>query len=141
MNIFIKLMVQIIEKIKPQGQDSAPGGDEPSSEPPTEPSGDEPGTEEPPAPLAEKSKKPYERPSQAGKKKASDYPYGEDRLGKLTLSRTDETDPLRHSYKKDSALNLEGLDAFISTLEADKKSLLAENKTTGSYMDEKNVAD
>jgi hypothetical protein len=88
------------------------------------------------APIAEKSKKPYVRPSQAGNKKASDYPFGEDKLGKSAFSTRSSTDPIRHVYKNDSPLNLEGLKSFLSPLEDDKKELMSENKDIASYMDE-----
>ena len=93
------------------------------------------------APIAEeKSEKEYVRPSQRGKKKASDYPFGEDEIGKLSFSIRNDTDPIRHSYKKKSALNLEGLSSFLTTLEDDKKALINENATkNGSYMDETNI--
>ena len=95
------------------------------------------------APLAEKAKIPYKRPSQAGKKKAEDYPFGEDEIGKLSFSTVDETDPIRHVHKKKSPLRLEGLSAFISSLDDDKKALLEENTENNgklsSYMDEKNL--
>ncbi len=93
------------------------------------------------SPIAEKIKKPYIRPSQAGNKKSSDYPFGEDKIGKLSFSRKSSTDPIRHKYKNDSAINFEGLDSLLTTLEADKKSLLIESndgKMT-SYMDESNI--
>jgi hypothetical protein len=129
------------DKIKPDGQDSAPaGGEEPDLGEPEKPDGGEK-TEAPPSPLAEKSKEPYVRPSQAGKKKSSDYPYGEDRLGKLAFNPKDETDPIRHVYKNDSPLNLEGLNTFLTSLDQDKRNLLAENKDFTSYMDEVNVKD
>ena len=88
------------------------------------------------APIAEKSKKPYVRPSQAGNKKASDYPFGEDKLGKSAFSTRSSTDPIRHVYKNDSPLNLEGLKSFLSPLEDDKKELMSENTDITSYMDE-----
>lgn len=137
-------------KIKPEGEEGGgegggeAGGETGGSEAGgAEAGGAEAGGEEAggtPPPLAEKIKKPYIRKSQAGKKKASDYPFGEDKIGRLGgFSTRNNTDSIRHSYKKDSALNLEGLGAFLSTLDTDKQSLLSENKNTKSYMDEGNL--
>ena len=143
-------------KIKPEGEEVPPGGGEPGGGLGGEPEGSEPSSEPTPEPtaepapepagggeakpIAEKIKKEYERPSQAGKKKASDYPFGEDEIGQLSFSTTTTEDPVRHSYKKNSALSLESLGTYLTSLEADKKSLLAENTVTGSYMDENNLS-
>ena len=101
----------------------------------------------PTEPLSEKSKKPYVRPSQAGKKKAIDYPFGEDTLGKSAFSIRNDTDPLRHKFKGGSALNLEGLGAMITTLKQDKQALLTESVNEDgdspqkSFLDESNILD
>lgn len=147
-------------KINPSGEDSGSdtGGNTGGGDTGAETGGPETGSGEPraaaigpetggggstEAPLAEKVKTPYKRPSQAGKKKASDYPFGEDEIGKLSFSTVNKTDPLRHVYKNKSSFRLEGLGAFMSSLDDDKKALLKENvKTEGllsSYMDENNL--
>jgi hypothetical protein len=115
---------------------------EPEPETPEAPDSNPAEPKEKGGPIAEKIKTPYVRPSQAGKKKASDYPFGEDKIGKLSFSNRNSTDPIRHKYKNDSALNLEGLQKWLTTLEDDKKSLLVEdtnNDKITSYMDETNI--
>lgn len=124
---------------KTGGEAGGEAGMEPKKEPaPT--SSSEPESEAPPN-LAEKSKKPYIRPSQAGNKKASDYPFGEDEIGKLSFSTKNKTDPIRHKYK--NSLIFENLNSLLTSLDTDKKSLINENiKKTGSnssYMDENNI--
>lgn len=80
----------------------------------------------------------YVRPSQAGIKKASDYPFGEDPLGSLSRkSRNTERDNSRkHKFKNNSPLSLEGLNAY---LKKEKIKLLGENSNSKSYLDESNI--
>jgi hypothetical protein len=136
-------------KIKPEGEEaSGGGGDESSSESSSEEAPAETPAETPAEPVAEsnsKVKKPYVRPSQKGKKKASDYPFGEDYLGKSSFSTRDSTESAGRNYKNDSSMNLEGLNVFLNTFEKDKKDLLNEkiNKTGSniSFLDESNIND
>lgn len=92
------------------------------------------------------------RPSQAGEKDSTDYPFGEDPLGKL---RTDpkpqkKTSPLTPRRKNDSPLSLEtlkntkmikGLEAYLDTQETEKKELIKESQEDGnkSILDETNI--
>lgn len=139
-------------KIKPEGDESASaggsesGGEEPpaegeSSEAPEAPAPAE--TPAAPGPVSEKLKRPYVRASQKGKKKSSDYPFGEDKIGKLSFSTRNDTDPIRHSYKNTGPLNFESLNKYLTSLESDKADLLNENvHKTGSrksYLDESNI--
>jgi len=140
------------DKIKPEGDESASaggnesGGEEPpaegeSSEAPEAPAPAE--TPAAPGPVSEKLKRPYVRASQKGKKKSSDYPFGEDKIGKLSFSTRNDTDPIRHSYKNTGPLNFESLNKYLTSLESDKADLLNENvHKTGSrksYLDESNI--
>jgi hypothetical protein len=148
-------------KIKAVGDESSSGGANSGGESGEGSGGEEPSAgggesgaaEAPAAPeapaggdkgvVAEKFKRPYVRPSQKGKKKSSDFPFGEDKIGKLTFSTRNDTDPIRHSYKKNSALNFEGLKVYLNTVEKEKMDLLRENTSkTGShksYLDETNI--
>jgi hypothetical protein len=158
-----------MERIKAPDQDSAGGG-------PGGPLGgdDGPGggAKEPTAKLEEeKNAEPYVRPSQAGKKKATDYPFGEDKLGALTRSvSNDETDPLRHEYKGGSPFKLESrksqqsrpepvietrpghghllenfdlvaFDKYLSSHDEDRQELINEQVNSLSYMDESRLLD
>jgi hypothetical protein len=88
----------------------------------------------------------YVRPSQAGEKKASDYPFGEDPLGSLERkcdsSKTERS--LTPKVSKESPLALEmknifnSLDSFISSSKDVKKELMMESKTKG-LLDETNI--
>ena len=120
------------------GGEEAPVGEEPSG------GGEEaPGGEV----VAERVKKtPYERPSQKGKKKASNYPFGEDVLGASAFSTSTRTSSVRHKYKNDSPLHFEGLDSYLSAYNKDVKTELLNESTqmtqnTSSYLDESNIID
>lgn len=88
----------------------------------------------------------YVRPSQAGEKKASNYPFGEDPLGDLERTRdsskTDRT--LTPKVSKESPLALEmksvfnSLDNFMSSGKDVKKELMTESKDK-SILDEANI--
>ena len=127
-------------KIKPE-EGGAEGGSEggagpepgPGPEPGAGPEGGEP---EPPAEkLAE-----YERPSQKGKKKASDYSFGEDVLGSLENNRQVKN-TIGHKFKNDSPLSLERFDSYLKDYKTENKELLKEfkSKNKPSYLDESNI--
>ena len=125
-------------KIKPEesgsegGPEGGMGGAGPESSPEPSP---EPSPEEPPKKLAE-----YERPSQKGKKKASDYPFGEDVLGSLENKRK-VNNTVGHKFKNDSPLSLESFDSYLKDYKSENKELLREFKSQNkpSYLDESNI--
>ena len=130
-------------KIKPDDGSAVAGGDEPPSsdavsEPPEEPKPEG-------GPLAEKAKKPYIRPSQAGKKDASDYPFGEDHLGRSSFNSGDSQEAINKARKNENIIDFGGLKSFLNTLEKDKKDLLKETTdnsgSTVSFLDESNIND
>jgi hypothetical protein len=123
-------------KIKPEegGSEGGPeGGAGPGPEPGAGPEGG--ASEPPPEKLAE-----YERPSQKGKKKASDYSYGEDVLGSLENNRQVKN-TLTHKFKNDSPLSLERFDSYLKDYKTENKELLKEfkSKNKPSYLDESNI--
>jgi hypothetical protein len=123
-------------KIKPEegGSGGGPdGGAGPGPEPGAGPEGG--ASEPPPEKLAE-----YERPSQKGKKKASDYSYGEDVLGSLENNRQVKN-TLTHKFKNDSPLSLERFDSYLKDYKTENKELLKEfkSKNKPSYLDESNI--
>ena len=123
-------------KIKPEegGTEGSPeGGAGPGPEPGAGPEGG--ASEPPPEKLAE-----YERPSQKGKKKASDYSYGEDVLGSLENNRQVKN-TLTHKFKNDSPLSLERFDSYLKDYKTENKELLKEfkSKNKPSYLDESNI--
>jgi hypothetical protein len=76
---------------------------------------------------------------QTGRKKASDYPFGEDPLGTLENNRKSDLS-VTHKYKKKSPLSLETLDGLkdlLNTVEQEK-SILKEGDEK-SFMDETNI--
>jgi len=117
-------------KIKPEesGSEGAPEGGMGGA-------GPEPSPEEPPKKLAE-----YERPSQKGKKKASDYPFGEDVLGSLENNRK-VNNTVGHKFKNDSPLSLERFDSYLKDYKYENRELLKEFKSQNkpSYLDESNI--
>lgn len=123
-------------KIKPEetekGPDSGMGG--PEGGPGPEP-GPESDSSEPPKKLAE-----YERPSQKGKKDASDYPFGEDVLGSLENNRK-VNNTIRHKFKNDSPLSLERFDSYLKDYKSENRELLKEfqSRNKPSYLDESNI--
>ena len=97
-------------------------------------------------PLKEK-KDEYERPSQAGLKKASNYPFGEDPLGNLENNRKTRSSSVSHEYAGGSPFSLEAvlpdkdlmkLDSYLKTVKQEKKELISENHQK-SIMDETNI--
>jgi hypothetical protein len=112
-------------------------GGEPESEPSEEPLKE--------VSIAEKHGEPardYERPSQAGLKKASDYPFGEDPLGDKENNRKSEVSRELVPRKRiESPLTLEiknvikNLDSYLSSSSIIKQELLQES-TTKSILDE-----
>lgn len=87
----------------------------------------------------------YVRPSQAGEKKASDYPRGEDPLGNLENNRDfKSTRTLTPRIDKESPLRLEmrdvikKLDTFLSSNTNEKKELMMET-TDKSLLDESQI--
>jgi len=123
-------------KIKPEegGSEGGPeGGAGPGPEPGAGPEGG--ASEPPPEKLAE-----YERPSQAGKKKASDYSFGEDVLGNLENNRSVKN-TIGHKFKNDSPLSLERFDSYLKDYKTENRELLKEfkSKNKPSYLDESNI--
>jgi hypothetical protein len=90
----------------------------------------------------------YERPSQAGNKKASDYPFGEDPLGDKEIRRrprkksiidTPTSSPLTLEHVLGSNM-LETLGKFLNTRGAkEEKKQLLENANNKSLLDESNI--
>ena len=119
-----------------------PSGEEPVGEPA---GGEEepPPEEQEPKPISEKAK----RPSQKGMKDASDYPFGEDPLGRLENRADYRRNPIRHKFKGGSALGFESvitgnLTKFLSGNVMDnKRELLRESSKQKSLMDEDNIFD
>jgi hypothetical protein len=124
-------------KIKPEegGSEGGPesGGAGPGPEPGAGPEGG--ASEPPPEKLAE-----YERPSQKGKKKASDYSFGEDVLGSLENNRQVKN-TIGHKFKNDSPLSLERFDSYLKDYKTENRELLKEfkSKNKPSYLDESNI--
>ena len=124
-------------KIKPEegGSEGGPesGGAGPGPEPGAGPEGG--ASEPPPEKLAE-----YERPSQKGKKKASDYSFGEDVLGNLENNRQVKN-TIGHKFKNDSPLSLERFDSYLKDYKTENRELLKEfkSKNKPSYLDESNI--
>jgi hypothetical protein len=137
------------DEFSPDGAEGeGEGGDEEAGELPPDDGGAPPEGdtgEEPP--LTEK-KKP--RASQAGIKKASDYPFGEDPRGRLENNSVSRVDPIRHKFSKGSPLARESVDMsrlkkFMDiTAESNKRSLIRESVSDGktkSLLDESNILD
>ena len=126
-------------KIKPEegGSEGGPSGGMggPEGGPGAEPAPEGGSPEEPPKKLAE-----YERPSQAGKKKASDYSFGEDVLGSLENNRK-VNNTIGHKFKNDSPLSLERFDSYLKDYKSENRELLREFKSENkpSYLDESNI--
>ena len=123
-------------KIKPEegGTEGSPeGGAGPGPESGAGPEGG--ASEPPPEKLAE-----YERPSQKGKKKASDYSFGEDVLGNLENNRQVKN-TIGHKFKNDSPLSLERFDSYLKDYKTENRELLKEfkSKNKPSYLDESNI--
>ena len=129
------------QKISPEGDGGGGGGGGETG------GGAEAGGGEVPT-LKEKQKpdSDYERPSQKGQKKSSDYPFGEDVTGRLEMNRDFKSDRSpTHKYAGGSVFSLENiskelvsLDSFLKTYKQEKETLLSENKQK-SIMDESNI--
>jgi hypothetical protein len=129
------------------GGEGGPGGEEPEGgggggKPESEKGG---GEEAPPL-----KETVSDRPSQAGEKKASDYPFGEDPLGSLELNAGFESAKKPgHKYKNNSPLSLDEKNKFdvnnlASFLKKNvKRELLGEVKKLKikSMLDEGNIKD
>lgn len=80
---------------------------------------------------------------QTGRKKASNYPFGEDPLGSCENTRrsnkTTKKHPISHAYKNNSPLSFEGLDLHLNS--DSKKSILNEKiePSKKSFLDESNI--
>lgn len=105
------------------------GESKPSEEPPSAP--EKGGSSTEPPKLSERD--------QTGRKKASNYPFGEDPLGTLENNRKSDLSPT-HKYKNKSPLSLEslsGLSDLLNTID-DEKKILREGQEK-SFMDETNI--
>jgi len=87
----------------------------------------------------------YKRPSQAGEKDASDYPFGEDPLGDQENKRKSKVDrELTPRTRPESAMALEmksiinKLDSYLTSSKETKKELVKES-SGNSLMDERNI--
>jgi hypothetical protein len=92
------------------------------------------------APTGGEAPKLTER-DQTGRKKASDYAFGEDPLGTLEMnSRSDLS--VSHKYKKRSPLSLENMQSLESLMKsADSAKEILKEGHTKSYMDETNITE
>ena len=82
---------------------------------------------------------PLSERDQTGRKKARDYPFGEDELGTLELNRKSKLS-VRHKYKNNSPLSLNelnGLKTLLTTPDEEKEMLKEGNEK--SFMDETNI--
>jgi len=100
---------------------------------------------ETPAPPTGAGEAPLKERDQTGRKKASNYPFGEDPLGsKENTRRSNKTTtkhPISHAYKNNSPLSFEGLDMHLRG--DGTKSILNENidSKKKSFLDESNIID
>jgi len=133
------------QKVNNDGS-TAKSGESGGGEPEPEPSGGKEPSDTGAPPLKEK-KDEYERPSQVGLKKASNYPFGEDPLGNLENNSKSRSNPISHAYAGGSPFSLESvlpdkdlmkLDSYLKTIKQEKKELIAENNQK-SIMDETNI--
>jgi hypothetical protein len=74
---------------------------------------------------------------QTGRKKASDYPFGEDPLGNLENNRKSDLS-VTHKYKNKSPLSLESMSSLLKAFDG-HKDILKESKGKPSFMDETNI--
>lgn len=132
------------QKVNNDGSTAKSGESSSGGEP--EPSGEKESPDTGAPPLKEK-KSEYERPSQAGLKKASNYPFGEDPLGNLENNSKSRSNPISHAYAGGSPFSLESvipdkdlmkLDSYLKTIKQEKKELISENQQK-SIMDETNI--
>jgi len=86
---------------------------------------------------------PLKERDQTGRKKASNYPFGEDPLGggenNRRSNKTTTKHPVSHAYKNNSPLSFEGLDMHLCG--ASKKSILSQHVDLKkkSFLDESNI--
>lgn len=74
---------------------------------------------------------------QTGRKKASNYPFGEDPLGSLENNRKSDLS-VAHKYKNKSPLSMESMSSLLKAFEG-HKDILKESKGKPSFMDETNI--
>ncbi len=124
-------------KIKPDEETGggASSGPETGGETGTPPEGEKAaGETETPEPIAEKKR------DQTGRKKASDYPFGEDPLGNLENTRkankTTTENPISHKFSN-GPLNFEHLNVYLNV--RDKKIITENVETPKSFLDESNI--
>lgn len=124
---------------EPGGQEATSGeaGPELGGEPQSSAPSDESKPEEKPSTASEPPK--ITERDQTGRKKASDYPFGEDPLGTLENNRKSDLS-VTHKYKNKSPLSLEalsGLNDLLNTVD-EEKQILREGEEK-SFMDETNI--
>ena len=133
------------QKVNPEGGTESTGGGGGGGA--SETGGTEAGGEAGAPTLKEKAKPDYERPSQKGLKKASDYPFGEDPTGRLENNRSIKSDmSITPKFAGGSVFSLESiskglvpkLDNYLKSLKQEKQELLSENNNK-SMMDETNI--
>ena len=139
-----------LEFLKAKDEGDNAGGSEDSGEtpptetPPTEaPAGEEKSAEKAPeAPAGGEAPKLTER-DQTGRKKASNYRFGEDPLGTLELNRKSDLS-VTHKYRNRSPLSLENiksLDRLIKQESDQKEKEILKEGNIKSYMDETNITE
>jgi len=113
------------------GESTTSGGESTTSGGESTTSGGESGSGGEPPKLTERD--------QTGRKKASDYPFGEDSLGTLENNKKSDLS-VTHKYKNKSPLSLEalsGLNDLLNTVDEEKQILREEEEK--SFMDETNI--
>jgi intein/homing endonuclease len=119
------------------GGGGSPGGDEAGGEAGAggEAAG---GADASAAPAGGEAPKLTER-DQTGRKKARDYPFGEDPLGTLEINSRSDLRPA-HKYRKKSPLSLESMESLATALKSvdGQKEILREGQEK-SFMDETNI--
>lgn len=119
------------------GGGGSPGGDEAGGEAGAggEAAG---GADASAAPAGGEAPKLTER-DQTGRKKARDYPFGEDPLGTLEINSRSDLRPA-HKYRKKSPLSLESMESLAMALKSvdGQKEILREGQEK-SFMDETNI--
>lgn len=118
------------------GATPEPGAAEPEAAPEAAPA-------ETPAPAAGAGEAPLKERDQTGRKKAENYPFGEDVLGdgenRRRSNKTTTKHPISHAYKNNSPLSFEGLDMHLRG--DGTKSILNESidSKKKSFLDESNI--
>lgn len=118
------------------GGGGSSGGDETGGE--AGAGGESGGGEASAAPAGGEAPKLTER-DQTGRKKARDYPFGEDPLGTLEINSRSDLRPA-HKYRKKSPLSLESMESLATALKSvdTQKEILREGQEK-SFMDETNI--